>query len=232
MTVWFKADWNAYTAGESVTLPAAVEADLVASGVAIDQAKVVQAVTGPNGEVSLRAGGDEIPIGATHSATSLRLSAAAVLTANGSIGTIIPFDVAGFDDLLLYGGTPGYLNIPQDAKKIRLCAYVGIGNVAGDALGTYRKLNPNIVLNGIGIVSNFTTFGVRSQYWPAQDAAYGYEETLSYDSGWIDLTAQTLGVANNTISLPLIHDSAYTISGTVEAVSVMVGSRMVLDVIK
>lgn len=42
MTIWFKADWNAYEAGDIANLPASVEADLVASGVAIDQAKVPQ----------------------------------------------------------------------------------------------------------------------------------------------------------------------------------------------
>lgn len=42
MTIWFKEDWNAYEAGDIVNLPAAVEAELVAAGKAIDQAKVMQ----------------------------------------------------------------------------------------------------------------------------------------------------------------------------------------------
>lgn len=48
MTVWFKADWNAYEAGDIANLPAAVEADLVASGVAIDQGKLVQLPSRPS----------------------------------------------------------------------------------------------------------------------------------------------------------------------------------------
>lgn len=45
MTVWFKAGWNAYEAGSIANLPASVEADLVASGLAIDQANVAQITT-------------------------------------------------------------------------------------------------------------------------------------------------------------------------------------------
>lgn len=37
MTIWFKEDWNAYEAGDIANLPAAVEAELVAAGKAIDQ---------------------------------------------------------------------------------------------------------------------------------------------------------------------------------------------------
>lgn len=40
MTVWFKEDWNAYEAGQVANLPDFVEAELVAAGKAIDQAKV------------------------------------------------------------------------------------------------------------------------------------------------------------------------------------------------
>lgn len=61
MTVWFKTDWNAYEAGKVVTLPASVEADLVARGVAIYQDSVALWNTSRTGLID-QATGESIPL--------------------------------------------------------------------------------------------------------------------------------------------------------------------------
>lgn len=53
MTIWFKEDWNAYEAGQVANLPDFVEAELVAAGLAIDQAKILQVATDGSGNTVL-----------------------------------------------------------------------------------------------------------------------------------------------------------------------------------
>ena len=169
---------------------------------------VLTSTTNSDGSINLIAQGQEVFLsGQLLSVTTLTADTAdlAALATNG----IIPFPTAVRDDLSLRDPVNlGRIWIPAAAQAIRIVAPIAFNALAA---GTYRRINFNIVINGVA-TSTITTpnlyqLGIKPVTAPIIS---GQTTALCFVSAMIDTSAWNAPAAlgDSYIELKVQHDTA------------------------
>lgn len=161
MTVWFKADWNAYEAGDIANLPASVEAELVASGLAIYQSRVATVNAAGTALVD-QVSGNDIPlrkvgstlcvIGDSFASQGYRIDAAGTVYSyyrGGCIVHALEIALQPFDTIVNYG-VAGKTAAEVRAEQLPSALASGAGvSVILCGFNTINNADANALVGGV-----------------------------------------------------------------------------------